>query len=68
MGVTVKIRPGDDFEKMLKYWKKLCIKDGIIEEVRKRECYVPKSIQKRLKKKAAIARKMASEHKKKKLY
>ncbi|MCM1260637.1 MAG: 30S ribosomal protein S21 [Staphylococcus sp.] len=68
MAVTVKIRPGDDFEKSLKLWKKLCMKEGIIDELKKRETYTPKSVKNRMKKKAAVARKMVAERKRKKFY
>ena len=43
----VKITDPDSFEKSLKYWKRQCLKEGILEEVRKREAFVSKAVIKR---------------------
>lgn len=62
----VKIRPGDDFEKSLKYWCKQCQKEGIFDELKKRQEYVGKSLKRRLKSKNA--RRRLYKKVKKKLY
>lgn len=43
----VKIDHPDNFEKSLKAWKRQCLREGILEEVRKREAFVSKAVIKR---------------------
>jgi len=64
----VRIQDPDNFEKSLKYWKRQCIKEGILEEVRKRECFVSKSVRKRQKRKALIRKQFLNKLKNKKQY
>lgn len=64
----VRITDPDNFEKSLKYWKRQCIKEGIIEEVRKRECFVSKSVRKRQRRKAQIRRQFLNKLKQRKFY
>lgn len=64
----VKITDPENFEKSLKYWKRQCIKEGIIEEVRKRECFVSKAVRKREKLKSLKRKLKINRLKVKKLY
>lgn len=64
----VRIQDPDNFEKSLKYWKRQCIKEGILEEVRKRECFVSKSVRRRQKRKALIRKQFLNKLKNKKQY
>lgn len=64
----VRIQDSDNFEKSLKYWKRQCIKEGILEEVRKRECFVSKSVRRREKRKAQIRKQFLNKLKNKKQY
>lgn len=52
----VSIREGEPFERALKRFKKRVEQAGILKEVRKREFHVKKSVQVKLKKRAAEAR------------
>ncbi len=52
---TVHVRDGEPFEKALKRFKKLCEKEGILTEIKRRE-YYEKPSEKR-KRKAMAARK-----------
>jgi len=52
----VSIREGESFERALKRFKKRVEQAGILKEVRKREYHVKKSVQEKLKKRAAEAR------------
>ena len=53
----VKVREGEPFESVMRRFKKMCEKAGILSEIRKREFYEKPSIKK--KKKQAAARKRA---------
>lgn len=64
----VRITDPENFEKSLKYWKRQCIKEGIIEEVRKRECFISKSQKKRQKRKAQQRKQFLNKLKQKKFY
>lgn len=64
----VRIQDPDNFEKSLKYWKRQCIKEGILEELRKRECFVSKSVRRREKRKAQIRKQFLNKLKNKKRY
>ena len=64
----VRITDPENFEKSLKYWKRQCIKEGIIEEVRKREFFVSKSERKRQKRKALQRKQFLNKLKQKKFY
>jgi small subunit ribosomal protein S21 len=52
----VSIREGESFERALKRFKKRVEQAGVLKEVRKREFHVKKSVQEKLKKRAAEAR------------
>jgi small subunit ribosomal protein S21 len=52
----VSIREGENFERALKRFKKRVEQAGILKEVRKREFHVKKSVQDKLKRRAAEAR------------
>ena len=51
----VTVREGESFEAALRRFKKMCEKEGILAEVRKREAYEKPSVKR--KKKSANARK-----------
>lgn len=57
----VKVREDETFENTLKRFKKLCDKEGILSEARKREYYEKPSVKK--KRKSLAARKRASKRK-----
>ena len=52
------VRDGENLENALKRFKRSCARDGIMAELRKRECYEKPSVRK--KKKSEAARKKAS--------
>lgn len=52
----VKLRPNETFESLLKRFKKSVAKDGILQELRKREYYVKPSVKRKLKAEAARKR------------
>lgn len=52
----VSIREGEPFERALKRFKKRVEQAGVLKEVRKREFHVKRSVQSKLKKRAAEAR------------
>jgi len=52
----ISIREGESFERALKRFKKRVEQAGVLKEVRKREFHVKKSVQEKLKKRAAEAR------------
>ena len=52
----ISIRDGESFERALKRFKKRVEQAGVLKEVRKREFYVKKSVEEKLKKRAAEAR------------
>jgi small subunit ribosomal protein S21 len=55
--LVVRVRENENLEGVLRRFKKICEKSGILSEIRKREHYEKPSIQK--KKKAIAARKKA---------
>lgn len=66
--IKVNNQDEEGLEKALRLFKKQCIREGIVEELKRRKNYIPDSVKKQLKKKEAIARKMRAERKNKKLY
>ena len=54
--MKVTIRDGEPVERAIKRFKRKVEQAGVIKEVRKREHFVKPSIEKKLKKRAAIAR------------
>ena len=54
--VAVKVKDGESFEKALRRFKKICEKEGILSEIRKREHYEKPGVKKRKKQLAAIKR------------
>ena len=52
------VRDGENLENALKRFKRSCARDGVMAELRKRECYEKPSV--RRKKKSEAARKKAS--------
>lgn len=54
MSTFVRITDPDNFEKSLKYWKKQCLKEGILEEIKKRRYFISKSQKKKQKQKENI--------------
>lgn len=58
---SVKVMPGEPFESAFRRFKKACIKENIMLELRKRECYEKPSIKRR--KKSLEARKRAAREK-----
>lgn len=66
--IRVNNQDEEGLEKALRLFKKQCIREGIVEELKRRKNYIPDSVKKQLKKKEAIARKMRAERKNKKLY
>ena len=55
--MAIKRRPDEPIESMLKRFKKEVLKAELVKELRKREAYIPKSEQRRIK--AAAARRRA---------
>jgi len=55
----VTVREGENLENALKRFKRSCARDGIMAELRKRECYEKPSV--RAKKKSEAARKKAKQ-------
>lgn len=66
--VRVDKKDEQGFEKALKVFKKQCMKEGIIEELKERRYYISKSILKQRKKKEIIGKKLKALRKNKKLY
>ncbi len=62
----VKIGEGESFENAFKKFKRLCEREGILSEIKKREHYDKPSVRK--KKKAIAARKKAIKSRRIKLY
>ena len=54
----VEVREGENLENALKRFKRSCARDGVMAELRKRECYEKPSV--RRKKKSEAARKKAN--------
>jgi small subunit ribosomal protein S21 len=52
------VKDGENLESALKRFKRSCARDGVMAELRKRECYEKPSV--RRKKKSEAARKKAS--------
>ena len=52
------VKDGENLESDLKIFKRSCARDGVMAELRKRECYEKPSV--RRKKKSEAARKKAS--------
>ena len=52
------VKEGENLENALKRFKRSCARDGVMAELRKRECYEKPSV--RRKKKSEAARKKAS--------
>lgn len=52
----IKIREGDNIEHAIKKFKKSCEKEGILTELKKRECYEKPSVRRKKKKLNAIKR------------
>jgi len=55
--VEVKLREGESLEEALRRFKRECEKDGILQELRKREFYKPPSIMRKEKSAEAKRRK-----------
>ncbi|MBK3333219.1 30S ribosomal protein S21 [Persephonella atlantica] len=53
---VVKIQEGESFEKALKRFKKICEKEGIITEMKRREFYEKPSVKRKRKQRAARKR------------
>lgn len=66
----VKVNNQDEngLEKALKLFKKQCIKEGIVEEIKSRQEFISNSVKKQLKRKAIKAKHLRELRKKKKLY
>ncbi len=58
--VTVKARDGEHIEKLLRRFKKKVEAAGLLKDFRRREYYVKPSIQKKLKRAAALKRRRRS--------
>ena len=54
---TVKVKEGESLESALRRFKRQTSRDGVIQEVRKREHYEKPSVKKKLKSEAARKRK-----------
>ncbi len=54
---TVRVKEGESLESALKRFKRQTSRDGVIQEVRKREHYEKPSVKKKLKSEAARKRK-----------
>ena len=54
---TVKVKEGESLESALRRFKRQTSKDGVIQEVRKREHYEKPSVKRKLKSEAARKRK-----------
>ena len=52
----IRIREGDNIEYAIKKFKKSCEKEGILTELKKRECYEKPSVRRKKKKLNAIKR------------
>ncbi|WP_457640066.1 30S ribosomal protein S21 [Persephonella sp.] len=52
----VRIQEGESFEKALKRFKKICEKEGIITEMKRREFYEKPSVKRKRKQRAARKR------------
>jgi small subunit ribosomal protein S21 len=52
----VKVQEGESFEKALKRFKKICEKEGIITEMKRREFYEKPSVKRKRKQRAARKR------------
>ncbi len=53
---VVKVQEGESFEKALKRFKKICEKEGIITEMKRREFYEKPSVKRKRKQRAARKR------------
>jgi len=53
---VVRIHDGESFEKALKRFKKICEKEGIITEMKRREFYEKPSVKRKRKQRAARKR------------
>ncbi|HHG75633.1 30S ribosomal protein S21 [Persephonella sp.] len=53
---VVRIQEGESFEKALKRFKKICEKEGIITEMKRREFYEKPSVKRKRKQRAARKR------------
>ncbi|HDJ99875.1 MAG: 30S ribosomal protein S21 [Caldiserica bacterium] len=47
---AVERREGEDLDSLIKRFKKECEREGILSEIKKREFYVPPSVERRKKK------------------
>ena len=54
---TVIVKEGENLESALRRFKRNCAKAGIIQEIRKRECYEKPSVKRKKKSEAARKRK-----------
>jgi len=52
----VEVKPDENFEKALKRFKKICEKEGIITEMKRREFYEKPSVKRKRKQRAARKR------------
>ncbi|WP_029520262.1 MULTISPECIES: 30S ribosomal protein S21 [unclassified Persephonella] len=53
---VVRVQEGESFEKALKRFKKICEKEGIITEMKRREFYEKPSVKRKRKQRAARKR------------
>ncbi|MBR7142141.1 MAG: 30S ribosomal protein S21 [Clostridia bacterium] len=53
----IKVKPNESLDSALRRFKRTCLKDGVIAEVRKREHYEKPSVRKKKKSEAARKRK-----------
>ena len=53
----VEVREGENLENALKRFKRSCARDGVMAELRKRECYEKPSVRRKKKSEAARKRK-----------
>ena len=53
----IKVKPDESLDSALRRFKRTCLKDGVIAEVRKREHYEKPSVRKKKKSEAARKRK-----------
>ncbi len=63
-GIIVRTRSGENFESLLRRFKKKVSKDGIIQEVRKRVAYEKPSVKKNRKRREAEQKRKQAEDKK----
>ena len=57
---TVVVGQNENLESAIKRFKRKCQKDGIIGDIRKKECYVSPSVKRKKKSEAARKRKFKS--------